>query len=433
MNIPLLIIIALLFVAVLVSYSIRKVDYLSIAIISCLVAATLTGIFTFADYDYFVDEIGFQAIILIFCMNIITNLATKSNILEYLAIKLFKFSKGNNRVFFYLLCFITTLLAAIISDVVVAIILAPIVIRLCRILKIHAGTHLLGMALSINIGSILTPFSSGKNIIISTTYGLDTLYFVQNFWILAFILWFVTVFIMDRIFLKEEPEIDNQQKKFVMELINGEIIIKDRRIFYINSIAIVATVIFFVIIPELYLVALFSAFILILINRNFTKKKAGELLREVEWEVLFFFFALYVLVACFKAAGFQELLLLIPFEVLSTPIMAILLLLMVSFINAFVANNPTALFLIPFIDLLIGVEYGFASLPILFAFIFAINLGGNFLPSGCTCNVFLLNTAQENKVENLDYKRFLKVGAALTSLHLLITIGYLLVLSIWFP
>ncbi|TXT61347.1 MAG: Arsenical pump membrane protein [Promethearchaeota archaeon] len=431
MNIPLLLIIIGLFVIILASYSIKKVDYLSIAIICCLVAATLTAIFTDADYEFFLNEIGFQAIIVIFCMNIITNLATKSNILEYLAIKLFKISKGNNRTFFYLLCFITTLLAAIISDVVVAIILAPIVIRLCRILKIKAGTHLLGMALSINIGSILTPFSSGKNIVISTTYGLDTLYFVQHYWIFAFFLWFITIFIMDRMFLKEEPEIDRQQKKYVIELINGEIIIKDRRIFFLNSIAIIVTIVFFVIIPELYLVALFSAFILILLNRGFTKKKAGEILRELEWEVLFFFIALYIVVACLKAAGFKEVLLLVPFEVLSTPLMVILLLLVVSIINAFVANNPTALFLIPFIDILIGV-YDFPSVPVLFAFIFAINLGGNFLPSGCTCNVFLLNTAQENNVENLDYRRFLIVGAAMTGFHLLLTMGYLFIISFFY-
>ncbi|MBD3195682.1 MAG: hypothetical protein GF317_11530 [Candidatus Lokiarchaeota archaeon] len=432
MNIPLLLIIIGFFIIVLVGYSKKNVDYLSVAIICSLAAATLTSIFTDADYEFFLNEIGFQAIIVIFCMNIITNLATESNILEYLAIKLFKISKGNDRLFFYFLCFITTLLAAIISDVVVAIILAPVVIRLCRILRIQAGTHLLGMALSINIGSILTPFSSGKNIVISTTYNLNTIYFLQHFWIFAFVLWFITVFIMDRMFLREEPSIDKQQKKLVLELINGEIIIKNRKIFLVNIVAILMTIFFFIIIPELYLVALFSAFILILINRSFTKKKATELFKELEWGVLFFFISLYIIVACLKAAGFKDLLLLIPFEFLSTPIMAILLLIVVSFINAFVANNPTALFLIPFIDVLIF-EYNFPSVPIFFAFIFAINLGGNFLPSGCTCNVFLLNTAQENNVKNLDYRRFLIVGASMTGLHILLTIGYVFFMSFLYP
>jgi Na+/H+ antiporter NhaD/arsenite permease-like protein len=103
-------------------------------------------------------------------MSIITKIAQDSNILEYIAVKLFKISKGNQRTFFYLICIITTLLAAVITDVVVVLIIAPVVIRLCRYLKIKAGTYLLGMTICINIGSIITPFSSGENIIISTDF-----------------------------------------------------------------------------------------------------------------------------------------------------------------------------------------------------------------------------------------------------------------------
>jgi Na+/H+ antiporter NhaD/arsenite permease-like protein len=213
----------------------KDVDFLSISIICSLIAATLTAIFTNADFEFFINEIGFQAIIVILCMNIITMLATESNILEYIAIKLFKISKGKRRLFFYLICLITTLLAAIISDVVVAIILAPVIIRLCRFLKIDAGTFLLGMVICINIGSILTPFSSGKNIIISTTFGLDTLYFVQHYWIYSFFILIITLVLIDRLYLKKEPRIEPQQKKYVLELIDSDVVIKNRRIFYINQ------------------------------------------------------------------------------------------------------------------------------------------------------------------------------------------------------
>jgi Na+/H+ antiporter NhaD/arsenite permease-like protein len=409
----------------------KDVDFLSISIICSLIAATLTAIFTNADFEFFINEIGFQAIIVILCMNIITMLATESNILEYIAIKLFKISKGKRRLFFYLICLITTLLAAIISDVVVAIILAPVIIRLCRFLKIDAGTFLLGMVICINIGSILTPFSSGKNIIISTTFGLDTLYFVQHYWIYSFFILIITLVLIDRLYLKKEPRIEPQQKKYVLELIDSDVVIKNRRIFYINIVIILATIAFFVIIPELYLVAAFSAFILIIINRKFTEKSSGELLRDLEWEVIFFFIALYIIVACLKAAGFRELLLLLPFDVLPTPIMAITLLLIVAFINAFVANNPTALFLIPFIDVLI-IDYGFATVPIFFAFIIAINLGGNFLPTGCTCNIMILKISKDQKVKNMNYKRLLKVGGLFTLFHIGIATVYLLLISPWF-
>jgi len=91
-------------------------------------------------FDNFVLSIEWQAIIIILSMSIISKIAQDSNVLEYLAVKIFKISKGNQRYFFYLICVITTLLAAVISDVVVVIILAPVVVRLCHFLKIRAGT-----------------------------------------------------------------------------------------------------------------------------------------------------------------------------------------------------------------------------------------------------------------------------------------------------
>ena len=227
-------------------------------------------------------------------MSIITKIAQDSNILEYVAVKLFKFSKGNQRTFFYLLCTITTLLAAIISDVVVVLILAPVVIRLCHFLKIRSGTYLLGMTICINIGSIITPFSSGENIIISTAFFLDTGFFILYFWIFSFLLLFLTMFLMERNILQKEPKIEEQQKKVVLELIDADIMIKNKAMFYFNSVAIIITIVLFVILPWLYLTAAISALIMVLVNRKYTKTKMSDMLRDIEWEIIFFFIALYV-------------------------------------------------------------------------------------------------------------------------------------------
>ena len=172
----------------------------------------------------------------------------------------------------------TTLLAAIISDVVVVLILAPIVIRLCHFLRIRAGTYLLGMTICINIGSILTPFSSGENIIISTAFSeLGTLYFVQFYWIISFILLFSTIFLLDKFVLSKEPKIEEIQKKYVIDLINTDIMVKNKKMFYFNGIAIIITIILFGTLPLLYLTAVISALILVLVNRSYTKKRMSEL------------------------------------------------------------------------------------------------------------------------------------------------------------
>ena len=433
MNLILLIIIFILFGLIILSYSKSNLDFVAISLLCCFIAATITGLVTGTGFESFIGSIRWEAIIIILSMSIITKIAQDSNILEFIAVKLFKLSKGNQRTFFWLLCIITTLLAAIISDIVVVLILAPIVIRLCHFLKIRAGTYLLGMTICINIGSILTPFSSGENIIISTVFTeLDTLYFIQFYWIFSFILLFATIFLLDKFVLSKEPKIEELQKKYVIDLIDTDIMVKNKKMFYFNGISIIITIILFGILPLLYLTAVISALILVLANRNYTKKSMSELLKDIEWEILFFFISLYVVVECLIIAGFGELIEMIPFEVLNPFVLAFLILIIISFISGVVANTPTALIFIPIIVLLktpvIDGGFGFSSIPLLFSLVIGINLGGNFLPSGAACDMMTLKIARDSGVENFSYKRLLKVGSIFAFIHIGIAILYLLFL-----
>ncbi|MFX1499119.1 MAG: SLC13 family permease [Promethearchaeota archaeon] len=419
----------MIFGIILISYSSKKLDFVAISLLGMFIAATITGIAKKIDFGGFIQYIEFEAIIVILCMSIITKIAQDSNILEFLAVKLFRFSRGNRRTFFYLICLITTLLAAIISDVIVVLILAPVVIRLCRFLKIRAGTYLLGMTICINIGSIITPFSSGENIIISVAFGLTTLYFIMYYWIFSFFLLFITIFLMDKLFLSKEPEIEEEQKKFVLELVDSDVMISNKKLFYINSIGIIITIILFAILPLLYLTAAISAFTLVLINKKYTKKKTSDLFKDVEWEIIFFFISLYVVIGCLLAAGFQDLFSGIPFALLGPFLLSLVILLIVSFTSGFVANTPTALIFIPIVNLLLA--EGFAPVPILYALIIGVNIGGNLIPQGAACDMMTLKISQNYAVENLNFKRLLKVGAMFAIIHILLSIGYLYILTLF--
>ncbi|MFW9940993.1 MAG: SLC13 family permease [Candidatus Thorarchaeota archaeon] len=432
MDLVLLIIIFILFFLIILSYSKSNLDFVAISLLCCFIAATITGLTKGIGFNEFIEFIEWEAIIIILSMSIITKIAQDSNILEFVAVKLFKLSKGDQRIFFWLLCIITTLLAAIISDVVVVLILAPIVVRLCHFLKIRAGTYLLGMTICINIGSILTPFSSGENIIISTAFPeLDTLYFIQYYWFISFFLLFFTIFLLDKFVLSKEPKIEEMQKKFVIDLIDTDIMVKNKNMFYFNGIAILITIILFGILPLLYLTAVVSALILVLVNRSYTNKSMSELLKDIEWEILFFFISLYVVVGCLIEAGFAELFEKIPFETLNPFVLAFFILVIISLISGVVANTPTALIFIPIIGVLIEAKpdgFGFSAVPLLFSLIIGINLGGNLFPSGAACDVMTLKIARDSGVENLNYKRLLKMGMLFALIHIGIAVIALLIL-----
>ena len=430
MNLSLLILLLVLFIVIIISYSIKGVDFVAISLICMFLGATITGVQLGIGIDEFILDVEWQAIIIILSMSIITKIAQDSNVLEYVAVKLFKISRGDRRIFLYLLCTITTLLASVITDVVVVLILAPVVVRLCHFLKIRAGTYLLGMTVCINIGSIITPFSSGENIIISTAFSLGTGYFIQYYWVFSFLLLFLTIFLIDRFLLSKEPKIDESNKKFVLELVNANVMIKNKKMFYFNSFAILTTIVLFVILPLLYLTAIIAALLLVLVNRSFTNKPMGKLLRDIEWEIIFFFISLYVIVGSLIRAGFQDIFTAIPFELLNPILIAFILLILVSFISGFVANTPTALIFIPIIQTLIT-TFNFPSVPLLFSFIVAINLGGNLIPQGAVADLMTLKVAQDNGVENLGYKRLLKTGAIFALIHIASAMGFLFILILF--
>ncbi len=435
-NLPLLIFVFIVFVLIIISYSMKDVDFVAISLICMFIAAFVTGLvlevpLIFENwFDNFVLSIEWQAIIIILSMSIISKIAQDSNVLEYLAVKIFKISRGNQRYFLYLICVITTLLAAVISDVVVVIILAPVVVRLCHFLKIRSGTYLLGMTICINIGSIITPFSSGENIIISTWFELDTGDFFRYFWVFSFALLFLTIFLIDKLMLSKEPKIEEQQRKYVLELINTDVMIKNKKLFYFNSFAILVTIVLFVILPLLYLTAVISAVLLVLVNRKNTKKPMGKILKEVEWEIIFFFISMYVVINCMLQAGFREIIGLIPFESFGPILTIFIILILVSLLSGFIANTPITLIFLPIIDVLIE-EFFFPATPLLFAFIVAVNIGGNILPSGAAADMMTLKVAKDNSVENLDYKRLLKTGAVFAFIHIVSAMGFLFILILF--
>ena len=430
LNPPLLLFVFIIFVLIIISYIKKDLDFVAISLFLMFLCAIVTGIVKGLEFGAFIAFIEIKAIIIILSMSIITKIMQDSNIIEYVAVKLFKISKGNQRTFFWLLCIITTLLASIISDIVVVLIMAPVVIRLCHFLKIRAGTYLLGMTICINIGSIITPFSSGENIIISTAFGLNTPFFIIYFWVFSFGLLFLTIFLMDRLILSKEPKIDKMQKKIVMDLIETDVMIKNKKMFYINSIAIMITIALFAILPLLYLTAVISALILVMINKKYTKKNMNDMLKDIEWEIIFFFIALYIVVGCLLEAGFRDLIMLFPFSNFSTFMVCLIILIAVSLLSGVVANTPTALVFIPIVGTLI--ELGFPPVPLLFALIIGVNLGGNFLPQGAACDLMMLKIAQDKGVENFNFKRLAKTGGFFALIHLLCAILYLFILVLIF-
>ncbi|MBA7505189.1 putative transporter [subsurface metagenome] len=425
------ILIFIIFVIILVSYSKEKLDFVSISLLGMILCIVIVSLSTPITFEKFINYIEFKALIVILSMQIITQILQESNILQYVAIRMFRLSRGNQRLFLYIICLTGAILAAVISDVVVALILVPIIIRICNFLKIKAGTYLLALTIVINIGSIFTPFSSGENIIIAQHFQLDTIYFVTYYWLIALILLFLTILFIDILILRKEPKMEFEQSQLIMEILDPSMVITDKKLFIFNGIAFLSIIISFVIIPEIYVVALIAAMIMVLVNNKRGERPLKEILKEINWEIIFFFIALFVVIGCLQIVGIFDLFQLGALQNFNIYIVSLIILLSVSFLSGILANTPTMLLFLPIIDSLI-VDYNFSPVPLIFALLIGVNLGGNILPQGAMCDVFTLKIAQENKVENFTFKRLLKNGAIFAGIHILISSVFLIFLCLFF-
>ena len=422
MNITAIVLILVLFAILMAFFSQDKIDYFPIALIIGVIAVVSMLSFGNVDREAILGFINFNTLIFIFAMQIIIYFAVNDRVLEYTAIKLIHITKGNNRLFFYMICLFTGIIVAFIEDLTLSLILIPLIYRTCRVLEIPAGTYMMGMTITINIGAILTPVSSLKNLIIGQEFGWGFGEYFANMGILFIITLISTIFLLDRFILRKEEKPTERNKKILLEMLAPEIVIENKKYFLMTIIVVLATFVFMVIGFEPALVALVSAAILLLIHSK--KTNFSDLKDEISWRIIIVFAILFILSNSLSEFGFSELISTGLVNLVNKNIyLAVMITLSIStLLSAFLAGTPVTIILLPIFSTLIG--EGFFPNPIIIAFISGVNLAGNFLPQGSACDLLTLSLAKKYRVENLDYRRLLKNGALFASIHFLMILGY---------
>ena len=428
MNLPAILLILVLFAILMAFFSQQKFDYFPIALIIGAIAVvsmiTLGGV----SEEEIVGFINFNALIFIFAMQIIIYFAAHNRVLDYLAIKLVHITKGNNRLFFYMICFFTGTIVAFVEDLTLSLILVPLIFRTCRILEIPAGSYMMGMTITINIGAILTPVSSLKNLIIGEEFGWGFGEFLANMGILYLIALISTIFLMDWFIIRKEEQPTEYNKNILLTMLDPGIVIENKFYFFTTVIVILATFALMILGFSPALVAIVSAAILLLIHSK--KSNFSDMKNEIAWKIIIVFAVLFILSNSLSLFGLSELISTGLVSVVNDNIfLAVLITLGLStLLSAFLAGTPVTIILLPIFSTLIG--KGFFPNPIIIAFIGGVNMAGNFLPQGSACDLLTLMLAKKNKVVNLNYRRLLKNGSLFATLHFIIILGYTMIYTL---
>jgi Na+/H+ antiporter NhaD/arsenite permease-like protein len=181
----------------------------------------------------------------------------------------------------------------------------PIVLAACSIAKVRKTPYLLGVALSSNIGSALTPIGNPQNVLIKMESGIGFLYFFERMAIPVIFGLFSEYFVLKALYRKDLTKFAGDIQEVRSELQN-------RHASYAVGLIASATLLSFIFSDllgwSISLVAGLGATVALLISPD-----RRDALRRVDWGSLIFFASMFIVMDSVSRSGLLESLLL-PFS-----------------------------------------------------------------------------------------------------------------------
>ena len=347
-----------------------------------LIAGMLMGFYSQAGALAAVD---FNTLGLLLGMMILVRLLEQTGFFEYIAIFTAKRVGGQPWLLLLVLGGATTVLSMFLDNVTTVVLIVPVTILIAQILGLSPLPLLMAEALLSNIGGVATLVGDPPNVLIGSASGLSFAAFLTHLGPIIAVTWLVAIGILRVVYRRELAE--RPRNGAALAGLDENQALRDpvgvRRIL----IVLAAVILLFFLQGLLHLqpaaVALMGAAAALL----WVRPDVEETLRHVEWSVLLFFAALFVLTGGLAASGVLSRLAAVLAEpAQKNPLAASLALLWVAaIISAVVDNIPFTIAMLPVIQEL-G-ELGVVVLPFWWALALGAGLGGNGTPIGATANV----------------------------------------------
>jgi len=405
----------------LVAYALiatERVDRTLVALLGGLLVIAL-GII---DQHQAIEAIDFNVIFLLAGMMIIANGLATTGFFEYVAARAIHFSRGDPFRLLILLSVLTAVLAAVLDNVTTVVLLTPVTLSLARTMRVSPFPYLLSQVFASNIGGTATLIGDPPNILIGSAAGLDFGAFLVNLAPVVLVIMVGFVVLM-AIFFRGRMEDDATRLDRLVEL-DPASAIKDRRTMVralgVLGLTIVGFLVHSVIGLEAATIALLGATVLMLVGPI----DPHDALRDVEWNTLFFFVGLFMLIEAIVHVGIVGGVATALADAvggdLTLATMAILWFSAIA--SAIVDNIPYTATAIPIVQGLI--DAGLANDVLWWALALGACLGGNLTIVGASANIVVANLAERDG-HKITFWQFFRYGSAVVALSLVVSTIYL--------
>lgn len=386
---------SLIFLASLWLIFSEKLNRTIVGFIGATLMVGLGKLLGFYDETQAATMIDFNTLGLLLGMMILVALLEPTGFFQFLAVWAGRFSRGQPLRLLVLLGSVTTLVSMFLDNVTTVVLIAPVTILICEILGINPTPYLMAEALLSDTGGAATLVGDPPNILIASAAGFSFTDFLTHALPVVLVAWLLALILLRYLFRKELA-VRPPNAEVVLEL-NPRESLEDpqttRRVLIVLAVAIL---VFFLEEP-LSLSPAFVALSAAAAALAWVRPDVNDILRRVEWSVLIFFAALFVLVGGLEASGILGGIVASLGRLESVPLVVfgLVLLWFSAGLSAFVDNVPITIALIPVLQGL-GAR-GVNVQPLYWALVFGAGFGGNGTIIGSSANIVIASLSERTR------------------------------------
>jgi len=398
---------SLIFVITLVIILSERVHRTTAAVIGAavmIVVGTELGFYSQAEA---LTAIDFNTLGLLLGMMVLVRLLEETGLFQYVAILTGKRSGGNPWFLLVILGTTTTLLSMVLDNVTTVVLIVPVTILIAEILGLNPIPLLLAEALLSNTGGVATLIGDPPNVIIGSAANFSFSDFLTHLAPIVLVAWLAALMTLRLLFRKEL----SAKPKNIQALIdlNEQEALKNRASMRKLLIILGVTIFLFFIHDWVHLspatIAMGGAGAALL----WVRSNVEETLSHLEWGVLLFFLALFVIVGGLEASGVLTLLAAGMVELAGNNLLlaSLVLLWVAAIVSAAVDNIPFTIAVVPVVQNL-G-TLGIQTSPLWWALALGAGFGGNGTPLGSTANVVTVSLSEKTR-NPITMKLWLRTG-----------------------
>ncbi len=378
-----------------------------------------------AVHDIIGHDIGVIGVIV--GTSILVEIASRSGLFHFLAVKIVKRTQGDPMKLLTLMIVATVLFVTFLTIAPGTMIMVSLALVVCKELHLSPKPYIIAIAVTANSGALMTLASGICTLMLGHAGDLPYLHFFRVTSPMALISAWIAWEWIRRFYKKDIVSPDTpEERRAKVASFDEWALVKDVRLFYRSAIILGLTIVGFALSQKLGVGLDYIAFIGATTALLVSGIYPDEAIKKVNWSLVLFFTGLFVIIGSVQETGLLAVLAknIIAWSGGNETVTLLLLTLFTMPLSGIVDNIPVAATMIPIVREM-GVQ-GVATDPLWWSLILTCNLGGNSTPIGSVSTVIALNALEKEGGVKVGWGEFLRMGGILTLVQ-----GAAIVLYLW--